>query len=173
MAPVHVKCVWQLLERAGPWQSLAHPLTWVRHCAPAGDSACPVHPRCSLVYPLLFHCQDRGRCAGSVSPMGFPSGSYELGSHLSIGPAWLGDHWLRNNLGCWKHYGPLLNHAGACCLQWAEKGVGDAGFSSRAPGRPHHKGPLAHCNLHVSSATLVLKHQENHLFAIKTEQTTE
>ena len=29
-----------------------------------------------------------------VSPMGFPSGAYALGSHSATGPTWLGSHWL-------------------------------------------------------------------------------
>ena len=87
LASVRCVRVGQLHESAGPWLSEVHPQTWVHHCAPAGDSACPVHPRRSLVYPLLFHCQDKGRCAGTVSPMGFPSGSYELGSHPTTEPA--------------------------------------------------------------------------------------
>ena len=29
-----------------------------------------------------------------VSPMGFPSGAYALGSHSATGPSWLGSHWL-------------------------------------------------------------------------------
>ena len=38
-------------------------------------------------------CQAKGR-SRYVSPMGFPSGAYALGSHFATGPSWLGSHWL-------------------------------------------------------------------------------
>ena len=65
----------------------------------------------SPVSPLLLLCQGRGRCGGNVSPMGFPSGSYELGSHLPTGPSWLGSHWYVLQLGLLETFwGPILNH---------------------------------------------------------------
>ena len=38
-------------------------------------------------------CQAKGR-SQYVSPMGFPSGAYALGSHFATGPSRLGSHWL-------------------------------------------------------------------------------
>ena len=43
-----------------------------------------------------FQCmlsQAEGR-SEYVSPMGFPSGAYALGSHSATGPSWLGSHWF-------------------------------------------------------------------------------
>ena len=75
-----------------------------------------------------FQCmllQAEGR-SEYVSPMGFPSGAYALGSHSATGPSWLGSHWLWL-LGAFRGVGralqPELSMTNRRELRWQDESV--------------------------------------------------
>mgnify|MGYP003335121474 CR=1 FL=1 len=70
-------------------------------------------------------CQAKRR-SQYVSPMGFPSGAYALGSHFATGPSWLGSHWLCL-LGAFRGVGcalqPELSMTNRRELRWQDESV--------------------------------------------------
>ena len=86
--------------------------------------------------------QAKGR-SEYVSPMGFPSGAYALGSHSATGPSWLGSHWLCL-LGACRGVGralqPELSMTNRRELRWQDESVHES-LATRPGLQPTNQPP--------------------------------